>query len=42
MSDENVEVVRSFLVDFADPRGSPPEHLAVSPDVVWDLSTVAG
>jgi ketosteroid isomerase-like protein len=42
MSEENVEIVRSLLVDFADPLGNPPEHLALSPDVVWDPSTVGG
>jgi ketosteroid isomerase-like protein len=42
MSREDVEVVRSFLADFADPLGEPPEHLAISPDAVWDLSTFAG
>jgi ketosteroid isomerase-like protein len=42
MSRENVEVVRSFLADFADPLGERSERLAISPDVVWDLSTFAG
>jgi ketosteroid isomerase-like protein len=42
MSRENVEVVRRFLADLADPLGKPSESLVFPPDVVWDLSAVAG